>query len=171
MTVERGALRKAVEPALRYLPAKMDSARARVILLAICLQESRLTHRYQIVQGKPGVKGPARGIAQFERGTPSSRGGVTGVLMHPASGALLREFCARRDIPATASAIWEMLEYDDVLSIGVARLLLWTDPQPLPEIGDVEGGWRLYSRTWRPGRPHPETWPGLYARAVAAVEP
>ena len=49
-------------PALRLLPASWDSKEARVMLLAIGLQESRFTHRFQVVQGKPGAKGPARGL-------------------------------------------------------------------------------------------------------------
>jgi len=38
-----------------------------------------------------------------------------------------------------------------VLAAGLARLLLWTDRPPLPALQDVEGGWQLYLRTWRPG--------------------
>jgi hypothetical protein len=70
-----------LDAALAGLPASMDSPQARVLLIAIALQESRLTHRDQIVKGKkPGVKGPALGLWQFEKG-----GGVRGVLRHPAS--------------------------------------------------------------------------------------
>jgi len=57
-----------------------------------------------------------------------------------------------------------------VLAAGVARLLLWTDPKALPAIGDADAGWSLYLRTWRPGKPHPKTWPALYAQAMAVVE-
>lgn len=152
-------LRDAVDPALARLPARMDSPRARVMLVAIALQESRLIYRRQI-------GGPARGLLQFERGTPATRGGVTGVLMHPASRDHLRDFCARRGLAATAKAIYDELERDDVLAVAVARLLLWTDPHPLPAVGDEDEAWALYLRTWRPGRPHPHTWAGLYAQAV-----
>ena len=47
-----------LDPAAKLLPG-MDSAKARVMLLAIGLQESRFEHRRQI-------GGPARGFWQFE---------------------------------------------------------------------------------------------------------
>ena len=55
-------------------------------------------------------------------------------------------------------AIYAALEYDDVLAAGVARLLLWTDPKALPPVGDVDAAWALYLRTWRPGKPKPDSW-------------
>ncbi len=59
----------------------------------------------------------------------------------------------------------------DVLAASVARLLLWTDPKRLPVIGDASGAWDLYLRTWRPDKPHPRTWAGLYSRAVSEFLP
>ena len=47
-----------------------------------------------------------------------------------------------------------------------ARLLLFTDPKRLPEVGDAKGAWNLYIRTWRPGKPHRGTWNDLYDQAV-----
>jgi len=59
----------ALFPALELLPPVMDSAAARVNLITIALQESKLIHRWQVVDlAKPNVKGPARGLLQFERG-------------------------------------------------------------------------------------------------------
>jgi hypothetical protein len=153
----------AVGPALALLPARMDTPGARVMLLAIGLQESRFTHRQQI-------GGPARGFWQFEKGTRASRGGVWGVFLHAASKGHLAPLCKARSVACDPDAIYPALEYDDVLAAGVARLLLWTDPKALPAIGDADAGWALYLRTWRPGRPHPKTWPALYAQAMAAVE-
>ena len=81
-----GVLATAVEPAMALLPPHMASDKVRVMMLAIGLQESRLTHRAQIVftdakvNGADGrtrrekIKGPARGLWQFERGTKSSQG-------------------------------------------------------------------------------------------------
>jgi hypothetical protein len=65
--------------------------------------------------------------------------------------------------------VYNSLAHDDVLAAAFARLLLWTDPQRLPSLGDADGAWALYLRTWRPGKPHPQTWPALYAQALAAV--
>ena len=163
---------RALNPALSLLPAVMDSAQARVMLIAIALQESRLTHRWQVIDPKrPDVKGPARGLFQFEKGTRASRGGVWGVFLHQASKDRLAALCKARSVACDPDAIYAALEYDDVLAAGVARLLLWTDPKALPPVGDADAGWALYLRTWRPGKPHPETWPDLYRQAVAQVQP
>ena len=156
-------LRDVILPALARLPARMDSPEARVLLLAIGLQESRMTYRRQL-------GGPARGLWQFERGTPETRGGVTGVLLHPASAHYLRSICDACELRPEAQVIYEQLEHDDVLAAIVARLLLWTDPAPLPAVNDADGAWDYYLRCWRPGKPHPETWHMLHARARAAVE-
>ncbi|MGE4339417.1 MAG: hypothetical protein AB7E55_26120 [Pigmentiphaga sp.] len=153
----------AITPALALLPARMDTAEARVMLLAIALQESRFVHRRQI-------GGPARGFWQFEKGSRASRGGVWGVFLHAASRDHLPALCKARSLACDPDAIYAALEYDDVLAAGVARLLLWTDPKALPQIGEADSAWALYQRTWRPGKPHPQTWPALYAQAMAALE-
>ena len=154
----------AVNPALALLPAVMNTPPARCMLLAIGLQESRFVHRRQI-------GGPARGFWQFEKGSRSSRGGVWGVYLHAASKDHLAALCEARSVACDPDAIYAALEYDDVLAAGVARLLLWTDPGKLPCIGDADAAWALYLRTWRPGKPHPQTWPDLYRQAVAEVVP
>lgn len=156
MPTPREILKSAYYPALSIINVQ-DSAQARVLILAIGLQESRLTHRRQI-------GGPARGLWQFEQG-----GGVKGVLNHSTSRARAELLCAARSVPATPSEVYKALEHDDVLAAGFARLLLLTDPRPLPEVGDVEGAWNTYVWNWRPGKPHPETWPMLYAQAMEAL--
>lgn len=154
----------AVSPALALLPTRMDTPAARVMLLAIGLQESRFTHRQQI-------GGPARGFWQFEKGTRASRGGVWGVFLHTASKGHLAVLCKARSVACDPDAIYAALEYDDVLAAGVARLLLWTDPKALPAVGDADAGWAQYLRIWRPGKPHPQTWPDLYRQAAVEVAP
>ncbi|QEA10912.1 hypothetical protein [Bordetella phage vB_BbrS_PHB09] len=151
MTLLQKITEGAIGPALALLPTTMDTAEARVMLLAICLQESAGVHRFQVVRGRPGVRGPARGLWQFEKGTRASRGGVWGVYLHHASRKPLEALCAARSVRFDPDAIYGALEYDDALAAGVARLLLWTDPKALPAVGDVEAAWALYLRTWRPG--------------------
>lgn len=141
-------------PALALLPVKMDSRQARILLLAICLQESGLRERIQI-------GGPARGLAQFERG------GVRGVLTHPASKKNAAKVCVERGVPTLAEAVYDALANDDILAVALARLLLWTDPQTLPD--DEQGGWDLYARVWRPGKPRPDDWAGNYQTATRTV--
>lgn len=148
----------AVEPALKVLPKHLTSDKARVLLLAIGLQESRFEHRWQVLAD--GSKGPARGYWQFERG------GVHGVYKHSASHEMLRLLCHDRDCSFDPQMIWAQLETDDVLAAGLARLLLWTDKMPLPEVGAAKDSWDYYVRNWRPGKPHRHSWDKLYARAM-----
>lgn len=163
--------RDAITPALALLPQQMDSREARLALLAIGLQESKFQHRWQVIDANnPSRKGPARGFWQFERGTRASRGGVWGVFLHPSSRYWLKVLCDARRVEFRPQAIWAAIEQDDVLAAGLARLLLFTDPQRLPAAGDADGLWKLYRyRTWRPGKPHPETWPANYRAAEAAT--
>lgn len=142
----------------------MDTPAACVMLLAIGLQESRFVHRRQI-------GGPARGFWQFEKGSRASRGGVWGVCLYPACKDHLTVLCEAHSVACDPDAIYTALEYDDVLAAGVARLLLWTDPKALPQVGNTEATWSLYLRTWWPGKPKPDSWPGLYRRATVEVAP
>lgn len=146
------------------LPSAMDTREARVMLAAIGLQESRFTHRRQMGGG------PARGFWQFELGSRLLGGGVWGVFKHKASSYWLHQLCEARGCAFDPPAIYQRIEHDDVLAAGVARLLLFTDPKRLPSIGDAEGAWELYAkRTWRPGKPHRQTWDAFYRRAVDFV--
>lgn len=154
-----------MEPALDLLPAKMGSIEARIMLLAIALQESGLAHRWQVIDlARPWIKGPARGLMQFERG-----GGVKGVLTHPASRDYAADVCLARGAVAAPQQVYDALDRDDILAVALGRLLLWTDPRRLPAAGDHLGAWNLYQRVWRPGKPHPDKWLGHYRTACAAL--
>lgn len=149
-----------IPSAAALLPAKMDSAPARAMLLAIGLQESRFLHRRQI-------GGPARGFWQFERG-----GGVSGVLRHPASRPLLG--LALPELfyeSAETGYLHEAIAHHDVLACVFARLLLWTLPGKLPERGEHDGSWEQYLDAWRPGKPHPSSWQDFYDQAWGLVAP
>lgn len=145
-------VQNALFPALRILPEKMDTHAARAMVVAICLQESRLEHRRQI-------GGPARGYAQFELG-----GGVRGVLTHPASKPYIQDVLSALDYDPQASPAecFVAIEHNDILAAAFARLLLWTLPGALPARGDAEGGWGQYIAAWRPGKPHRDTWDAFY---------
>ena len=153
----KNVIQVAIEPALALLPARMKSKKAVVMMLAIGLQESRFIHRRQI-------KGPARGFWQFEHG-----GGVLGVLNFHSTHDLAKHIALERIGTADRGAIYCALEHDDVLAAAFARLLLWTDPRSLPELGNAQAAWDLYLRTWRPGKPHRHTWDALYRQALKAV--
>ncbi|PIG09929.1 hypothetical protein [Comamonas sp. 26] len=179
MTLDQ-IIKTGINPALALLSPGMDTPQARVMLLTIGLQESRFEHRYQIVQGRPGAKGPARGFWQFELGTAASRGGVWGVFLHSASNEPLKQVAMQRGVALSPTAIWQAIETDDVLAAALARLLLWTDPKALPKLGDAETAWQQYLRTWRPGayeRGNAQQrvdlrakWARNYAQALEAVQ-
>lgn len=152
---------KSIDEAMSILPERMDSKEARVMLVAIGLQESRLIYRRQLVGNPPRPTGPATGLWQFERG-----GGVVGVLQHNATRTHARTLCGARNVKPEPQAVWQALQYDDVMAAGFARLLLWSDPHSLPEIGNKQAAWDLYIRTWRPGKPKPEFWDALYDQAL-----
>jgi len=151
----QSALALAIDPALRLLPDRMTSRPAKVLVLAIALQESRLKYRVQI-------GGPARGYWMFESG-----GGVAGVLRHHASKPHIESVCEALNYPPSVNVCYRAIEHNDVLAAAFARLLLWTLPQALPT--SAARSWDYYLEAWRPGRPHPEPWAALYAQAQAAV--
>jgi len=162
ITYPLAEIEDAISQALAILPSGMDSAPARVLLRAIALQEgfkSGRWCRYQVLDG--GGKGPARGGWQFERG-----GGVKGVLTHPASKRNAQSVCLARGVPADPRSVWLALETDDVLAAAFARLLLWTDPGPLPAIGAADDAWEVYVRNWRPGKPGYAHWRERYTAAM-----
>lgn len=148
---------KAIRPAYTELPAVMRSREATALLLAIGLQESAFKHRRQI-------GGPARGFWQFEKG-----GGVYGVLNHHMTRTLAADICIKRGIRSDSTSVYSKLDQDDILAAAFSRLLLWTDPWSLPELGDAQAAWDLYIRTWRPGKPHRHTWDALYQQALKAA--
>ena len=150
-------LAEVIAPALSVLPMTMDSPEARLILLAIGRQESGFAARHQ-------VNGPACGLWQFERN------GVLGVMHGAATSSYAYNACIKSGVLWGSTSILAALQQDDELACIFARLLLWSDPRPLPEIGDVLGAWNLYERTWRPGMPSYSRWKGAaYPQALATV--
>jgi hypothetical protein len=138
--------------ALSLLPARCDSFEARVLLLAIGMQETRFEARQQLF-------GPARSFWQFEAA------GVKGVLEHDTARPLLEP--ALDLLRYDADECFAAIEDNDVLACVFARLLLWTHPAPIPE--DERNAWAYYLATWRPGKPRPETWASHFQRAVEMV--
>lgn len=147
-------LASVIPATLSLLPPRLDSFEARVLLLAIGMQESRFAARHQ-------VGGPARGFWEFENG------GLQDVLAHdhPATRAMLEPALAL--LQYQPDECFEAIPHNDVLACLFARLLLWTHPAPIPE--DERNGWAYYLATWRPGKPRPETWGLNFQSALAMV--
>lgn len=157
--------RTAIDPALALLPPKLDTPPARVMLLAIGLQESRFMYRAQKIAGRPYEKGPARGYWQFERG-----GGVHGVMSHAATQDMAERICIERACPFDSVLIHARLETDDILAAAFARMLLWADSKALPPVASShDAAWDCYTRNWRPGKPHRETWDEFHSQAKGQV--
>ena len=127
------------------------------MLVTIAGQESNWSHRLQ-------VGGPARSFWQFEM-----MGGVAGVLQHRSTNARSASLCAGLAVsPADVPAVYGAMAHNDTLAVGMARLLLYTDPKPLPT--SMADGRAYYLRTWRPGRPREETWEARWNAAAAALK-
>jgi len=150
-------MRVGLDPALGLLPPLMDTPEARAMIVAICLQESRLITRRQF-------GGPARGYPQFELGEHPTDG-VSGILNHPKTAHLARRLCLDLDIGPTPAEVYHAVEFNDVLACGFARLSLWTIPRRLPMRGERDEGWQQYLQAWNPGTPRPETWPENFVDA------
>ncbi len=148
-----------VPAALSLLPLQMNSKPARAMMLAIALQESKCLARRQ------HGNGPARSPWQFEKN------GVRGVMRHPASRAHAREvlrvllYGHLIGHKAETAMIHQVLEHNDVLAAAFARLLLRTDPHPLPMRDNPGEGWKQYLFCWNPGDPKPKTWDAYFAEA------
>lgn len=149
----------AVVPALAILPLKMDSLRARALVMAIGFQESKCEFRFQ-------VGGPARSYWQFER-----MGGCAEILTHPATSHYIRSVLLELDFPQNADAtmLHNYMAYNDILAAACARLLLWAHPKPLPSASEVEIAWQYYLEQWKPGKPHRESWDECHRRGWELV--
>lgn len=141
-----------IPAAAKMLPSSMDVPAARVMLLAIGLQESRMTYRRQI-------GGPARSFLQFETA------GVKGVMKHQASSGHAATVLRAMGYGETTLIVHEAIENNDILAFVFGRLLLWTHSKPLPVRADPDGAWNYYTATWRPGKPHRATWDAFYEQA------
>lgn len=159
MIVLDSIIRSAINPALSLLPIKMDSDRARVMLLTTTLQEADAIHRVQFGDG------PAHGLWMFERA-----GAVAGVMSHVQTHVYAMEFARALKVNFDSMEIWQRLRRDDILAAGFARLLLWTHPKPLPDLDcEHEEAWGYYEWLWRPGKPRREKWDACHAQARAQV--
>lgn len=157
-------LANAIIPALKALG--LDSLPARHMLLTIALQESGIKHRQQVTaDGREA--GPAVSFWQFEKGNSSTRGGVTGLLMHASSGPRMRLICSEHGVVASPAALWEAMRTNDILGAAAARLLLYTLPNALPR-ASVDG-WNQYVAAWRPGKPKPHVWKDNWDNAAKVV--
>lgn len=129
------------------------------MMLAIAYQESRARARWQIPNG------PAAGLWQFEGG---SKAAIGQLMQHSATQYRLSETCRRFHFPFDRAALHQLLRTNDMLAAVLARLLLYSDPRPLPKLHQIEYGWDYYTQNWRPGKPHLASWDEAWAYAKGA---
>ena len=152
------------------LPPSMWSPRALRLLAAICLQESGGENIPQRLAD--GSEGLAAGFPQMQAN------GIEDVLVNSASAALAAVCTERSGIlgadgakyppgprgyplgathPVAVLVRANFLNFP-TLQMQLARLMLWDNPNPLPQMGDGDGMWAYYLETWRPGKPNRERW-------------
>jgi hypothetical protein len=150
-----------VQPSLLRLQkwtGLVSDDRAHVLVMAIAGQEGGWQYRRQAPVAY------ARSYWQAEKD-----GMVAGLLAHPVAGAHFMKVLKALDIPAVVDVVFEAIAWSDTLACCMARLGLWVDPAPLPDLGQQDVAWAYYQRNWRPGLPRPETWPVRYATALSLV--
>jgi hypothetical protein len=121
------------------LAPKFDSPSARVQLLTTGLQESRFMDRIQLGGG------PAHSFWQEE---PN---GVKAVRNHKVVGPILIDACNKLGVISDWETVYREVINNDELACVVARLILYADSNPLPQVGDSDGAFKCYVRNWRPG--------------------
>lgn len=136
---------------------KFDSPKTRVLLLSIGLQESKFIDRVQLGGG------PAHSFWQEE---PN---GIKAVLNNNITRPYMLAACQKLHVAADWQSIYQAVILNDELGCVVARLLLYADYNPLPEIGDSQGAWKYYLRNWKPGKPRPLDWLPNYKLALEQI--
>jgi hypothetical protein len=150
-----------LEPSLLWLhktvPGLPLGAEVQVLLLAIAGQESA----WQNIGQSGG--GPGRGPFQFEPET------CLEILNNVATSRPAEIVCAALSVAPTEGAVYSQIIAQPSLATAFARLDLYANPRPLPQLGDRQGAWLYYMDTWRPGKPRPDDWPVNYQAALAAI--
>lgn len=139
------------------IPSIRASVEEQVMLCAIPGQESG----WQNVQQADG--GIARGFYQQQQND------LGDILANPATDAKAVIVCLKLGISPTAMSVYTALLGNTKLQIAFARLNLWSDPKPLPKVGDLDEAYACYLRVWRPGAPSAARWADVYPAALAAV--
>lgn len=155
--------RVCLDMAQRFNAGYFNDPRAKLLLLAIAGQEADWRARKQ----EPVAY--AAGLWQFEKGDDSA---LDLLLRSSKLGDEAAELCRLHQVPVaedgvyTRENVWKTFIVNDELAAGFARLLLASDANPLPEIGEQDEGWNTYRRNWKPGKPRPKAWPRSYSTAL-----
>lgn len=163
MTTPSFLFHNVIDPLLPLLSLTADinipaSDNAAVLLLATAGQES--SWKYRLQQG-----GPARSYLQMEGGAASGLAGLFKLFPSKVSA-----ICSGFDVPCNLTTVFEAIAWHDPVAFSMGRLLYWSNPAPLPAVGDAAGSWQYYLDTWRPGAPRPDAWPAVYATSLSIIK-
>lgn len=150
-----------IRPVLEHLDWPQPRERA-VLLVAIAIQESKLKYRKQMPTG------PARSFWQIE---------------HPAALDCIRrcrpveEFWMDKlgfspaDFASSRSSGAVAMQYSDLGACAVAAGILQLQPGRLPRVSNmhVDVAWFYYLKSWRPGKPRPDSWAKAYSEAMRVI--
>ena len=166
---------------MRTTEPRLDSLAARQLLVGTAVAESNLIH------GLQQPNGPARSRFQIEPGTLRLIGTwlVRDPARHPLVRALARllpptlpplpetVFFERfQQVPDILFGLADHLTFDDRFGCGLARLLYWSIPSPLPEAGDWKGQaayWKAHYNTVH-GKGTPEAYLARNAETLRYFE-
>ncbi|MGH8710125.1 MAG: hypothetical protein ACREVA_02220 [Burkholderiales bacterium] len=128
---------QAIPSGLSLLPRLMNTSEARVMLLAIGLQESRFEHR---------VQAETKSYWQFTLKE------VHKIVKHsPSTTELVKDAVELLGYTFDVSTIYNKIEDNDTLAVVVARLLLYKSKRKLPVARDAVEGGKQYVELWQPG--------------------
>jgi hypothetical protein len=160
-------------PALTWLTAQhgrdMGPPEVLVQLLATALHEGDgLKARVQYgPKGSSILKRFGHSMWMFEGGEKAA---LAGLFASPATGPALRKACEWLGVEHDHQHVWWCMVGNDKLAAICGRLLLLTDPHPVPMLDDVDESYATYLRCWRPGKPPgPDKWRRVHQRALDAV--
>jgi hypothetical protein len=151
-------------PACKQLfPNELLDDKAQAMMLAIGMQESDFLHRQQLIGNHrnwwESVRGPATSFWQFEKT------GVAAVLGHHRARPMFDVALRALGYPADVNTIHKAITHNDILAVAIARCLLFTFPDSLPDSNNPEEAWQQYLWCWRPGKPKENRWNSRYNAA------
>lgn len=145
---------------------EMGSHQALVQLLSIGLHEGDMFRaRFQYGKGSVLTR-PAHSFFGFEGHKGQA---LDWVMTDPRTAKYARMACHYKSVEFSLEHVYWTIAGSDWLACVMARLLLFLDPHPVPDVDDIQGGYACYLRQWRPGKPPGlEKWTDVHNRATAA---
>jgi hypothetical protein len=153
-------LTPALKKTTKFAPELTNDRSLQVLMMSISGQEANWTERLQ------DPSGLAHGLFQMQLND------IEDIMANTASADIFELGMKAWGVKTvTAEHLFELLttQEGDSLSVFLARLNLWCNPNPLPAADDQQAQFEYYLNTWRPGAPVPSRWPSVYGQSLAVV--